>query len=40
MGRYHDGIKIRDKAEGHKDKATKTNRVGGSVENKLNHVQV
>jgi len=40
MGRYHGGRKCKDKASGHKDKATKTNRMGGSVENKPTHVQL
>ena len=40
MGRYHGGRKFRDKADGDKDKATKTNRMGGSVENKPIHVQL
>ena len=40
VGRYHDGRNCKDKAEGHKDKATKNNRIGGSVENKPTHVQL
>lgn len=40
MGRYHGGRQCKNKAAGHKDKATKTNRMGGSVENKPTHVQL